>query len=260
VDKIGYIEIRIIGTKGSLELGPDNYDIREIKEVLEQAENLLVPGDKKDRPPISYQLEKGSVRHIFKTSIQYIIGFNAIIGQINKDQSVDFLDLPTARAIESFQDIALKKNYIFEINTSVADTNKIRIDKTTHFWRAVTIWADAEFYFYGKVTSLGGKERSNIHIATDDLGIVIIQTDKEYLERLENNLLYKTYGIRAIGKQHSETGEVDKTSLKFLELIDYQPKYDENYLQKLRKKAQKSWLRGINADKWLKDIRGSYDA
>jgi hypothetical protein len=260
VDKIGYIEIKIIGTKGNLDLVPDNYDIREIKEVLEQAENLLIPGDKKDRPPISYQLEKGSVRHIFKTSIQYIIGFNAVIGQINKDQSVDFLDLPTARAIESFQDIALKKNYAFEINTSVADTNKITIDKTTHFWRAIAIWADAEFYFYGKVTSLGGKERSNIHIATDDLGIVIIQTDKEYLEQLENNLLYKTYGIRAIGKQHSETGEVDKTSLKFLELIDYQPKYDEDYLQKLRKKAQKSWLRGINADKWLKDIRGGYDA
>jgi len=184
------------------------------KRFWNKPRTCLCPETKKDRPPITYQLEKGSVRHIFKTSIQYIIGFNAIIGQITKNQSVDFLDLPTAKAIESFQDIALKKNYIFEIDTSIGDSNKIRIDKTTRFWRSMAIWADAEFYFYGKVTSMGGKERSNIHIATDDLGVVIIQTNKEYLERLENNLLYKTYGIRAIGKQHSENRRGGQNKLK----------------------------------------------
>ena len=94
-----------------MELTPDNYDIREVREMLEYAENLLIPGDKKERPTISYQLEEGSVRHIFKTSIQYIIGFNAIIGQVNQNQAIDFLDLPTASAIESFQDIAIKKNF-----------------------------------------------------------------------------------------------------------------------------------------------------
>jgi hypothetical protein len=260
VDKTGFIQIRIQGFKGNLGLSPDTYDIREIKEMLEQAENLLIPGDKKDRPIISYQLEEGSVRHIFKTSIQYIIGFNAIIGQLNQSQSIDFLDLPTARAFETFQNIALKKGYSFEINTSISESNSIRIDNTTRLFRSEAIWADAEFYFYGKVTSMGGKEKSNIHIATDDLGVMIIQTDKDYLEHLENNLLYKTYGIRAIGKQHSETGEIDRSSLKFIELIDYHPKYDEGYLNKLRRKAEKSWLRKVNAEDWLKDLRGGYDA
>lgn len=260
MDKTGFIQIRIQGFKGNLELSPDTCDIREIREMLEQAENLLIPGDKKDRPIISYQLEAGSVRHIFKTSIQYIIGFNAIIGQLNQSQSIDFLDLPTAKAFESFQNIAIKKGYSFEVNTSIPESNVVKIDKSTRLFRSEAIWADAEFYFYGKVTSMGGKEKSNIHIATDDLGVMIVQTDKEYLEHLENNLLYKTYGIRAVGKQHSETGEIDRSSLKFIELIDYHPKYDESYLKKLRRKAEKSWLGKVNAEDWLKDLRGGYDA
>ena len=260
MDKIGYIEVRITGNKGNLELSPDNYDIREIREVLEQAENLLVINDKKERPLISYQLQEGSVRHIFKTSIQYIIGFNAIIGQISKNQSVDFLDLSTAKAFEAFQDIAVKKNYSLEIKTSVKETNAVKIDKTTRFYRSESIWADAEFYFYGKITNMGGKEKSNIHILTEDLGSVTIQTDKEYLEHLESNPLYKPFGIRAIGKQNSETGEIDKSNLKFIELIDYHPKYNEDYLKNLRKKAKKSWIGKINANNWLKDLRGGYDA
>jgi hypothetical protein len=34
--------------------------------------------------------------------------------------------------------------------------------------------------------------------------------------------------------------------------------YDEQYLKKLRDKAKKSWLGNVNADDWLKEIRG-YD-
>lgn len=259
MDKIGYIEIRIRGAKGNLDLVPDNYDIREVKEILEQAESLIVPGDKKDRFPISYQLEEGSVRHIFKTSMQYVIGFNAIVGQVSKDHSIDFLDLPTAKAFEAFQHIAVRKNYTFEIKTSISDTNVVNIDKGTKFFRTEAVWVEAEFYFYGKITSMGGKEKSSIHIATEDLGILNIHTDKNYLITLENNLLYRNYGIRAIGKQHTETGELDKSSLLFVELIDYEPKYDEEYLKGLRDKAQ-TWLNDINPDEWLKEIRGGYDA
>jgi len=260
MDKVGFIEINIKGSKGNLDLSPDNYDIREIISILENAEQLLYPGDKRDRPTISYKIEEGSVRHILKTSIQYIIGFNAIIGQVNQVQNIDFLDLGTAKAFENIQDIATKRNYLFSIKTSLDNTNEVKIDKTTHFYRTEAIWADAEFYFYGKVTNAGGKDKANIHVYTDEIGIVRIQTPISFLEQYDENLLYKTFGIRATGKQHSETGELDASSLKFIELVDYQPKYDAQYLKVLRDKAKKSWLDGINPDNWLNEIRGGYDA
>jgi hypothetical protein len=134
------------------------------------------------------------------------------------------------------------------------------VDRTTGLYRTEAIWADAEFYFYGKVTNAGGKDKANIHIFTEELGTVRIQTPISFLEQYDDNLLYKPFGIRAIGKQHSETGEIDVSSLKFIELVDYQPKYDEKYLKALRDKAKKSWLGTINPEDWLKEIRGGYDA
>jgi hypothetical protein len=260
VGKIGFIEIRITGSKGNLDLSPDNYDIREVISMLENAENLLYPGDKRDRPNISYKIEEGSVKHILKTSIQYIIGFNAIIGQISQVHNIDFLDLDSAKAFENIQDIATKRNYVFSIKTSIDNSNEVRIDKTTRYFRTEAIWADAEFYFYGKVTNAGGKDKANIHIYTEEFGTVRIQTPISFLEQYDENLLYKTFGIRTIGKQHSETGEVDTSTLKFIELVSYEPKYDEQYLKALRDKAKKSWLNSISPDNWLKEIRGGYDA
>ncbi len=260
MDKIGYIEIRITGSKGNLDLIPDNYDIREIKAILESAENLLFPTEKKDRPTISYRIEEGSVKHIFKTSIQYIIGFNAILGQVSQSQSIDFLDAPTAKAFEEFQDSATKKNYAFFIKTSVPNTNEIKVDRTTNFHRTEAVWVDAEFYFYGKLTNAGGKDKANIHIVTDELGTIRVETPIPFLEKQEENLLYKTFGIRAVGKQHSETGEIDTGTLRFVELVEYHPKYDEKYLNKLIDKATKSWSAIKDKDNWLREIRGGYDA
>jgi len=260
VEKIGSIEIKITGSKGNLDLSPDNYDIREIIVILENAENLLFPGDKKERPAITYRIEEGSVKHILKTSIQYIIGFNAVIGQINQMQSIDFLDLATARAFENIQETATKKNYAFSIKTSLENSNEIKIDRNSCFYKTEAIWADAEFYFYGKVTNAGGKDKANIHLLTEDFGTIRIQTSISFLEKYEENLLYRSFGVRATGKQHSETGEIDTASLIFVELIDYQPKYDEQYLKKLREKAKGTWLGNIDPGDWLKRIRGGYDA
>lgn len=260
MEKIGFIEIRITGSKGNIELSPDNYDIREIISILENAENLLYPGDKKDRPTISYDIQQGSVKHILKTSIQFIIGFNAIIGQVNEVEDIDFLDISTAKAFENIQNIAIKKDYTFSIKTSLQNTNEVQVDRTTRYFRTEAIWVDAEFYFYGKVTNAGGKDKANIHILTSESGTIRVQTPISFLEEYEENLLYKTLGIRALGKQHSSTGEIDTSTLKFIELVDYHPKYDDSYLKNLRDKARKSWLNSIDPDIWLKEIRGGYDA
>lgn len=259
MDKIGFIEIRITGSKGNLNLSPENYDIREIISILENAENLLYPGDKKDRPIISYNIEEGSVKHVLKTSIQYIIGFNAVIGQINRTQDIDFLDLSTAKAFENIQHIATARDYTFSIKTSVDGSHEVKIDRNTNYNRKEAIWADAEFYFYGKITNAGGRDKANIHILTEDLGTLRVQTPISFLAKYENNILYKELGVRALGKQHSETGEIDTSTLKFIELVNYQPKYNEAYLNTLIEMASQSWAKIHDKDAWLKEIRGSYE-
>ncbi|NIJ55850.1 hypothetical protein [Dyadobacter arcticus] len=259
MENIGFLEIKITGSKGNLDLSPDNYDIREIISVLENAENLLYPADKNNRPTISYKIEEGSVKHVFRTSIQFIIGFNAVIGQINQIRNIDFLDVSTAKAFENIQDIALKHDYVFDIKTSLENSNEVRLDKQTNFVRTESIWVDAEFYFYGKLTNAGGKDKANIHIYTENMGTLRIQTPISFLEHYNENLLYKTFGIRALGKQNSETGQIDTSTLKFVELVDYHPGYDEEYLNNLISKASKSWSDIGDKDQWLREIRGSYE-
>lgn len=259
VDKIGDIEIRVVGKSGNLELKPDNFDIKHIARILQNVEDLLFPNSKKDRPLITYDIQEGSVRHIFKTPIQYIIGFSAILGKIQDSNSIDFLDLKTARAIESIQELSLQKNYEFQFHTSVKDNIELSINPNTKFFRSENIWVDAEFYFYGVLTNAGGKNKANIHLDTNDHGSLIINTDKNFLEGQENNLLYKEFGVRAVGKQNLDSGELDTKSLKLIELINYNPKFDLDYLNSLIAKAKKNW-KGVNTDDWLSNLRGGYDA
>ena len=52
---------------------------------------------------------------------------------------------------------------------------------------------------------------------------------------------------------------MDTKSLQLIELIDYQPKFDNDYLNSLIKKAKDGW-KNINADEWLLNLRGGYEA
>jgi len=258
MEKFEYIEIKISGFKGNVELTPDTFDIKELIELIEQTEKMLFPGDRKSRPLVSYRQEEGSIRNIFKTSAQTVIAFSAILSQIILLHQIDFLELNTAKAIESFQKIAVEKDYTFEIRTSLPETPRFKIDKTTYYYLTEEQWVDAEFYFYGKITNAGGKEKVNIHLYSQEFGTLIIQTPQEFLAKVKENILYKSYGIRAKGKQNSDTGEIDKSSLVFIELLDYETIYNEKYLASLRKKA-KRWIENIDPNELLKNIRG-YDA
>ena len=259
VDKIGDIEIRVVGKSGNQDLKPENYDIKYIASLLQNIEDLLYPSNKKDRPLISYDIKEGSVKHLFKTPVQYIIGFSAILTQIQSNNSIDFLDIKTARAIESIQNIALQKNYEFEIKTSVSESIELKINPTTKFFRTENTWVEAEFYFYGILKDAGGKSKANIHIDTDDFGYLAIETGQDFLMEQEDNLLYKNYGVRAIGKQNIDTGEIDTKSLKLIELINYNPKFDIDYLSKLINKAKKRW-KDVDVDRWMMNFRGEYEA
>ena len=86
--------------------------------LLQNVEDLLYPNNKKDRPIITYDIEEGSVKHKFKTTIQAVIGFSAILSQVQANNSIDFLELKTARAIENIQNLSRQKNYEFQIKTS----------------------------------------------------------------------------------------------------------------------------------------------
>jgi hypothetical protein len=191
--------------------------------------------------------------------MQAVIGFSAILGQIDSSDSIDFLEQKTARAFENIQNLSRQKDYQFQIKTSLKEDYELSITPSTRFFRTENIWVEAEFYVYGVLKNAGGKSKANIHLDTEEFGYLAIETGEDFLKGQEENLLYKKFGVRAKGKQNIETGEMDTKSLKLIELIDYNPRFDSDYLDRLISKAKKNW-KGVDADEWLHDLRGGYEA
>ena len=255
----GVLEIRVIGEKGNEPLSPLNTDVKEIKTMLENIEDILYP-NQKDRPIISYSIEEGSVKHLFFVATQALIGLSATLEVVAKEKNIDFLELKTAQAIERIQNMAYSKNYAFELKTTVSGEDFIfEISPSTQYKRTLNLWVDAELYFYGEITNTGGKNKANLHLDTEDFGRIIIDVPKEFFENEERNLIYRKYGFRVLGKQNIASGEFDKSALKFVEMIPYSPKFDEDYLNSLIKKSSNKW-KDIDADSWLHELRGGYDA
>jgi len=253
----GFIEIRIDGKKGEIPISPEIYDISEIRNIIDNVERILFPHDRKNRPTISYEIKEGSIKHIFKTSLQAIIGFNAILGQIQQKNNLEFLEYTTAQAFHALQETAKKQNYKFDISTSLETSSHLIIDSTTNYLLPECEWVEAEFYFYGDITNMGGKSKPNVHVSAPGIGSFIIETPKNVLSEYSGNPLYKPLGVRAIGRQNPVTGELDPGSLKFKDFVDYLPKYDEKYLNSLMDKAEETWVDIDDPDEWLHELRGA---
>lgn len=258
MDALGDIEIKIEGSVGARPLTPELVDIDEIREVLEQMAGLLFPTEKRSqRPRISYEIQEGSVRHKFRTLMQTVIGFGAVLSQIESQGQIDFLHERSAAAVESLQKLAVARDYVV---TLVANESHLRIDRTTHYLRNEKLWVDAEFYLYGELTNAGGKSSPNIHLDTEEFGTLRIATDKDYLEGTDKNLLYKKFGLRVTGKQNLLSFEMDRNSLRFVELFDYDAEYSDAYLDGLIQKAAPAWEGAPGVDQWLEEIRGGAHA
>lgn len=257
MDKSGYIEIRVSGMKGNHEISPTFFDIQDLKPILGQAPHLLFPDGQAGRPVISYTSEPGSVRHRFHTHLQAVIGFDALLLQIAVRQSIDFLEQATAKAIEYFQSLAHTHQYEITLSTSMGSSHQLKLNARSNYIRSESTWGNAEFYFYGTVIMAGGKTKPSIHLDTPEYGVLSFALDKETLMGFGSSILYSDKCIRATGRQHGPSGEIDFASLVLEEIKDFQPRYDPEYLGKLRQEAM--WVNEIDPEEWLREIRGSDD-
>lgn len=253
----GQVTIHIEGRYGSEMLTPENYDITLMQSVLEYAVALLDLDKRKERPITTYHIESGSVRNVFTTSKQKAIEFASVLALVVSTSSIDQLDPKTAVAFEGLQRFAIQNNFNVDIFTSESKEHIVHITPTSYFKRTENLWADAEVYYYGTIVDAGGKTKSNIHLDTKD-GLIMIDADKEILANIEGNPLYRKFGVRATAKQNIITGDIDRSSLKLIEMIEFEPKFDLAYLERKIEASTPVWT-GIDADEFLHEIReGSY--
>lgn len=258
MENTGTLVIRVLGDTNGAKLSPSNYDIKEIVNLLSNVEDILYP-NQKNRPLITYELGEGSVLNRFKTTVQAIISCTAIFASVQEAQSTEHLEPQTAKALEVIQKVAYQKNYTFEISSSESENVILEINPRTNFLIAKDYFVETELYVYGELTDAGGKTKPNLHLDTVEYGALTIQVSKDVLKELDGNPLYRNFGARIKTKQHMSTGEIDKSSIVFLELIEYNSNLDEDYLNSCIDRATPHW-QDFDSDKWLDEMRGGYDA
>lgn len=249
----GYIEIHISGLKNGTVLSPDNYDIRELRSVIEAVDSILGKDRKGD--VVFERVAEGSVRNFIKASAQIIMQATAIFQLISGNERLAGMETRTADAIEAIQQNARKTGYTYTLSTS-AWTEGISISPQTNYAREKPLLVDAEYYFYGRIVDAGGKSSPNIHIDVERLGVITISASEDYLKGQKKNLLYHTCGVRARGKQNPLTGEMDKSSLELVSIMDYSPSFNENYLMDLIRNATPSLSRIKDKQRWIDEVRG----
>ena len=97
------------------------------------------------------------------------------------------------------------------------------------------------------------EENHNLFFKTIRCAIIRKQLENNLKEK-EQNLLYKTIGLKAQGLQNINTGKLE--NLSFIEFVDYSPVYDEKYMQECVEKATPAWADVKDVDKWINELRG----
>ncbi|RMF22943.1 MAG: hypothetical protein D6765_13720 [Bacteroidetes bacterium] len=188
--------------------------------------------------------------------------------RVGKSGNLDELPGPQAAALEGFQELAREKDIRFKYSEQTDEIpfgsvlgmspqekkTLLSITPQTDYRRSPAVWAEGEFYFYGKVTALGGDPPS-LTLDTTEFGPLKMQAAPEALARHPSNPLYRLIGVRAAGRQHVKTGEIDTSRLRLLEILEFNPQSDPSYLEELIEKARHSWSDIEDADEWLKTLR-----
>jgi len=249
-----FIKISITGEIDKQKLTPDNFDIAELKELLDNFEKIIAPDNKIKRPVIGYRIEEGSIINKFIMPLVAVAAFNGILEELDVSKTLDFLPYRQAKSFEAIQLKSQKNNWDFNISTSLKQSHKLRISKDTNFLINPALWVTTEVYLYGDIIEAGGKQNPNIHIDTKEYGTIIVSVSREVLKEKEQNLLYKTIGLKAQGLQNINTGKLE--NLSFIEFVDYSPVYDEKYMQECVEKATPAWADVKDVDKWINELRG----
>tara|TARA_Y100001968_G_C19409902_1_gene745715 strand:- start:682 stop:1449 length:768 start_codon:yes stop_codon:yes gene_type:complete len=251
VEEQGYIELRVTNRDNSL--SPKDIDINEIKDFISDIETFLYPNrkEKRNRPHISYDIEKGSAKHKFFLPITAVILFNGLTSEIKNRRNLDFLDYKRQSIIDKFQKKALKEGYKIEFNNSMQNHPTLVIDETTDYEMIAPTFFESEFYLYGEIYQEGGKN-PNLHISTSKYGNITVSATKEQIMNGEKKT-YKPYGVKVRGKKNLEDDSL--SDLVLLEFIQYKPLFNQSLLDKVIDKASENLNKITDVDTWLDDIK-----
>ena len=249
--------LKITGSRNGQDLSPQSLDVDEWIGLFEHARNLLYPEGKKGRDHVGVSIEAGSVKLRLIAPASVVTQTQALLAQAGETQQLGILHPKQADAVGHFQSLAELNSFTFHIGSPAKPSQILLIDCHTIWERSEKSWLPLERYVSGVVTNAGGKSNPNIHLDTEEYGLLIIAVAQDLLKQDDKNRLYKTQEVRILIFQDRHSGELDKKSAKLLEFIDHdlQGETPDEYLDRLTQQASSDWKKIKDPEYWLRELR-----
>ncbi|MEM6631475.1 MAG: hypothetical protein AAF694_17470 [Bacteroidota bacterium] len=251
-------EIRITGTRQGELLTPELLDVSEWIEIFTHGRNLLFPEkSRKDSPKVTVRIESGSVRLLFMTNAADVIQVQALIGKIALDRTLNQLPKKQAEALRYFQGKAREEQLDIRLGRTDQMDRGLHFSSKTDFLPEESAWVEVEILICGRLVNAGGKTKPNIHLDTEEFGVLIIETSETILAAEEQNRLYQQQQVQIRILQNAFTGEYDTKSAQLVAFVDHnEAESPDSYLDRLIQAAASNWKRVKDKESWVKEIRG----
>jgi hypothetical protein len=246
-----FLQLKVEGIgKNGLVLSKQNYDIADLKNIIESMDLIL----SEESGSTLVIIENGCILNKFFASLVVISNLTVGINQIKVKKNIDFLAKPVSQGIQKLQDFARQRKYTISLKTSQKGSKILKITPDTNYYPSTPNWVDIDLYLYGRITDAGGKEKANIHLDTDK-GLIKIKTTIKDLKNIQGNPLYKNFRILVSAKQNIFNGEIDPNSYSLKDIFEMREYYDEEELDRLIENSRK-WTEGRTTEEILKEMRG----
>jgi hypothetical protein len=247
------VEFVVRGKISELEISPNNISLSLISAFAKDIHDLvnsLQDGKKED---ILASIENGSFK--FNTIIA-LSAFNILSAEINTlNQTKDFstIQTRTASIFETWYNKS-KENPDLEFEIIPQNKESLKLNSNVIFQRTdENVWVESELFLFGVITDLGGAQKPNIHLKTEDGKSITIVCTKEDLINEKENRVYHSSAIRVTANQNLYTGEIRDP--KFLGFIEYNPTFNEAELLSTIEKGRNAWSDIDNHIEWVRNLR-----
>ena len=253
------IELKVEGFRDGKELSPKLLDIDEVVTLLSNARDFLFPEKTQQRPRTSVSLEEGSVLIKLLVNTAIAVQSQALLQELNSSHDLGLLKPKQVEAIKQIHNFISKEGFTVQFGLSEKLNEGLFINNKTEWKYPVEYWVDEELYIIGEITDVGGKTNPNVHIDTEEFGVLTVSSDKQILGDDDKNRLYKKQQLRIQIKRNLNTREYDKKSASLIEFIDFDEESSpDDYLTNLIEKSTPYWNKISDPKQWLENVRG-YD-
>lgn len=223
--------IRIYGKRNGKEISPETFDISDLRRILEIAE-IMMPRENDKANTVTYSMEKGSVINHFKGASAGAIAL-ALSGVISTGSINASTDERLANGIEALQNFSKANNFNLDISSELNTNEVLQITPETNFKKEERRIYDTGLILYGTIVDAGGSKNPNIHLKTNEYGVVKIKVDKDYLAQIKDNILYKVYGIKVKAKKYYPSFEFVSGSIELVDMFDFSIETRKKNFEKL---------------------------